>query len=99
MDEETKVYYKAMKEINKLNRSEIVIARAEEHLKRVTAIDKRLDDANIKYSKSTEHHYMISTNRGFIDYWPSTGKWIQRSNKFSQRGIASLIDHIKKKCS
>ena len=50
-------------------------------------IDKHIDFE----SKNFGVHIIVSNKNGFIDYWPSTGKFIQRFNNKSGRGINNLL--------
>lgn len=36
-------------------------------------------------------HLIVYAVNEIIDYWPSTGKWIVRSNKKTARGIKQLL--------
>lgn len=52
-----------------------------------------LDKEKIPYEvKNNGIHYVVD---GRIDYWPTTGKFIVRSNKKTGRGIFNLLKEIK----
>lgn len=55
---------------------------------------QRLRDLGILFeSKNGGIHLIVC---GHIDYWPSTGKWIDRKDPRKQtRGIDALIRHIR----
>jgi hypothetical protein len=57
---------------------------------------KLLDEAGIKYTvKNNGAHLIIwRPEDTCIDFWPGTGKWIERPNKISGRGVKSLINFI-----
>lgn len=42
------------------------------------------------------HQFAIETSKGIIDYWGTTGTWIDRKTKKRGRGLRSLQDYIKK---
>jgi len=38
----------------------------------------------------------IRTRYGYVDFWPSTGRWIKSNNRgVKERGIESLVKHLK----
>lgn len=54
---------------------------------------KSLKDNNISYEeKSNGIHLVVE---GKIDYWPTTGKFIRRSDKKQGRGIRNLVRVVK----
>lgn len=58
---------------------------------------KLLEDNGIEYTTSNGGiHCMITTHKGIIDFWPSTGLWIKRWIKNDQkRGVWPLIRAVK----
>jgi len=53
---------------------------------------ERLTKLGIDFeSKNFGVHIIVSNKNGFIDYWPSTGMFIQRFNSKRGRGISSLL--------
>lgn len=54
-----------------------------------------LRKAGIEFvSKNEGLHLMVIGKVGFIDFWPSTGKWKCRTSGKYLRGIKSLIKYI-----
>lgn len=45
-------------------------------------------------SKNSGAHLIIPTGTSFIDYWPSTGLWVDRSSGKRRRGIVTLIKYM-----
>ena len=48
---------------------------------------------NIPYEVMSNGIHFVVDSR--IDFWPTTGKWIERKSKRKGRGITSLIDIVK----
>jgi len=44
--------------------------------------------------KNNGVHLVVEGNKGFIDYWPGTGRWISRSG-IKGFGVRNLINAIK----
>lgn len=44
-------------------------------------------------SKNDGIHLIVE---GRVDYWPSTGRWIERANRRRHRGIKSLLAFLRK---
>jgi hypothetical protein len=44
--------------------------------------------------KNDGTHLIVEGNINFIDYWPSTGKWIDRNQTRSGFGVRTLIHYI-----
>ena len=58
----------------------------------------RLREAGIDFvRKNGGAHLVITTNQGYIDFWPGTGKYILRYKEGKRghgRGVAKLIKEI-----
>lgn len=39
-------------------------------------------------------HLIVEGNAGYIDYWPSTGKWQERDSLTTGFGARTLVQHI-----
>lgn len=64
--------------------------KKDKNLQNGTAI---LDREGIPYEvKNKGIHYVVDGN---VDYWPTTGKFIDRTDKKHRRGIFNLVNHIK----
>ena len=46
-------------------------------------------------SKSKGAHLIVKHNGKVIDYWPGTGKFIDRATGNGKRGIRALLRHLK----
>jgi len=57
---------------------------------------KMLLDAGIKFTLHNNDAHLIIDNGSKIDFWPSTGLWIDRSTQEKQRGIAPLLKYLEK---
>lgn len=70
---------------------------------------KKLDNIKSSTNILAEHDvYHVIRNEGLhimvcdqsktprIDFWPSTGKWIDRNGKMEGRGVFNLLRYIKK---
>lgn len=54
-----------------------------------------LEGAGIPYqSKNGGAHLIVEGNTSFIDFWPGTGKWIERGTAVKGFGVRNLIKHI-----
>jgi hypothetical protein len=52
--------------------------------------------AGIKFeSKNQGAHLVVASNRGKIDFWPGTGKWILREGGATGRGVNNLLTAMK----
>ena len=58
-----------------------------------TALEK-LEEHKIAYMSMNKGIHLLV--EGHIDYWPTTGKWIDRKNKNYSRGIFSLLRYLGK---
>jgi hypothetical protein len=56
-----------------------------------------LDEMGVKYTTKNNGAHLIvwRPDAEAIDFWPGTGKWIERPNKKSGRGVRSLLAFIK----
>lgn len=67
----------------------------EKRAKNLTFSTEILDNYNIEYeSKNNGIHLIVKGLDGFIDFWPSTGKFTLREGK-SGRGVFNLIRHCR----
>ncbi len=53
-----------------------------------------LNANKINYTTPDYTHCVISHNGKVIDYWPSTGLWIDRTTKKKRRGIKQLLNYL-----
>lgn len=74
--------FRAFKEAGKIKRKA--------NRERATQI---LDDAGISYASHNDGAHLIVIER--FDFWPGTGKWIDRTTGKSGRGIRNLLKKIK----
>ena len=42
-------------------------------------------------------HLIIQCDKGVIDFWPGTGKWIIRGGPDGKRGVMNLVKFVKGK--
>ena len=47
-----------------------------------------------KYATETKVHMIVEGNVGYIDFWPTTGRWIERGTKIEGFGARTLVKHI-----
>ena len=53
---------------------------------------QKLQELGVPFeSKNYGVHLIVSGKSGLIDFWPSTGKYIQRKPKKQGRGIKNLL--------
>jgi hypothetical protein len=45
-------------------------------------------------SKNQGVHLIVEGNVGYIDFWPSTGKWKERDSLTEGFGARTLVHHI-----
>jgi hypothetical protein len=45
-------------------------------------------------SSNNGAHLIVEGPTGKIDFWPGTGKWIDRSDGKAKRGVRKLVKHI-----
>lgn len=72
--------YKAMNELNKA--------------KKIISYNNALLELlkfDIEYEKLSEYHLLVE---GYVDFWPSTGKFIDRKTQKKGVGVQSLFKHI-----
>lgn len=55
---------------------------------------KHLEQNGIVYEAKSETHFVVEGNEGFIDYWPTTGKWIDRKTSKEGFGARKLVEFI-----
>ena len=80
-------FYKDTKEFRK----EISKNKKDKNLKNAIA---KLDKESIPYEvKGNGIHFVVD---GRFDYWPTTGKYINRKTKKSGRGIFNLLKQVKR---
>jgi hypothetical protein len=58
---------------------------------------KMLTDAKVKFeSRNGGAHLIVTAADGLVaDFWPGTGKWMQRGYPGSSRGVRSLLRFCK----
>lgn len=44
--------------------------------------------------KNNGNHLIVEGPHGYIDVWPTTGKWISRTSKKEGFGLRSLIQYV-----
>lgn len=54
-----------------------------------------LKNEGIVYDKKSETHYKVFGQNMVVDFWPSTGLWIDVKNDVRKRGVKNLIVYIK----
>ena len=59
-----------------------------------TQVLEMLENNNIVYQVKCITHIVVEGNKGYIDYWPTTGKWIERETKLAGFSARLLIQHI-----
>lgn len=53
-----------------------------------------LEQRNVKFeSKNGGAHLILKGPKGFIDFWPGTGRWVDRNGKRGF-GIRKLLRHL-----
>lgn len=65
--------------------------RRAEHRKKAPMI---LTNAGVRYFVHNGGAHLVVEER--IDFWPGTGKWIDRESGRKGRGVFSLIKHVRK---
>lgn len=56
---------------------------------------QHLIDKGIRFeSKNNGVHLIVYGDKGIVDFWPSTGKWISRYEEKTSRGIRELVKYI-----
>lgn len=53
---------------------------------------RSLEGMKVPYEKKSQVHFVIDDK---IDYWPTTGKFIVRSNQKKGRGLMNLVNTYK----
>lgn len=57
---------------------------------------KVLEAAGVSFvSKNFGIHLIVKADKGYIDFWPGTGKWIARNDQKKGRGVFNLIKYMK----
>lgn len=57
-----------------------------------------LDSRGVEYTSSNNGaHLQIAGPYGMIDFWPGTGKWVDRTKKFTSRGVHDRLQHLEGK--
>lgn len=81
--------FRAMKEESK--------TRRESHRKTSPEL---LTAHNISFeSKNWGAHLVVSCKPNLIDFWPGTGKWIERRTNNTSRGVNRLITFVKERAN
>lgn len=69
--------------------------KKEEKADRLEDYTSRLKESGIPFvSKNHGYHFVVEGANGFVDFWPSTGKWISRTGRRGF-GVQGLISNIK----
>ena len=53
-----------------------------------------LKEKSIVFEAKSEHHYVVQGNEGYLDFWPTTGKWFDRQTKKKGFGARNLVTHL-----
>ncbi|TAK97771.1 MAG: hypothetical protein EPO08_20820 [Rhodospirillaceae bacterium] len=69
---------------------DVKIARKESKEKNTQIALAKLEASGLPYQQFSEEHYRV----GGVDFWPSTGKWIEKGGR-QGRGIDGLLKYIK----
>lgn len=68
--------------------------RADKRESNLSASTQMLREAGIEFdAKNNGLHLIIKTERGVINFWPSTGLWSHAGT--SRRGVNNLIQFVK----
>lgn len=49
---------------------------------------------NIMHTEKSASHWVVEGNKGFIDYWPTTGKWKERGSVVDGFSARLLVQYI-----
>lgn len=49
---------------------------------------------DIMYEEKSNTHWVVEGSKGFIDYWPTTGKWVERNQTVAGFGARLLVQYI-----
>lgn len=49
---------------------------------------------DIIYQEKSSTHWVVEGNNGYIDYWPTTGKWTERNQTVAGFGARLLVQYI-----
>jgi hypothetical protein len=49
---------------------------------------------DIMHTEKSVAHWVVEGNKGFIDYWPTTGKWKERNSVVEGFGARLLTQYI-----
>ena len=55
---------------------------------------EKLKQLNIEFESKNNGVHLVIKSEPVIDFYPSTGLWIERETKHSKRGILSLLRHL-----
>lgn len=70
--------------------------RRQSHVERMGgAANKNIAKLGYPYTHyPSNHQFAIETNKGVIDYWGTTGTWIDRQSRKRGKGLHSLRNHL-----
>lgn len=55
-----------------------------------------LQEVGINHRMPSSTHCVVEHNGKTIDFYPSTGLWIDRANKKTRRGVRKLLHYLNK---
>jgi len=70
--------------------------RREKHVERMgTSANRNIEKLGYPYTHyESNHQFAIETNKGIIDYWGTTGTWIDRKTKKRGKGLRGLRKYL-----
>ncbi|WP_449260511.1 hypothetical protein [Enterococcus casseliflavus] len=70
--------------------------RRTQHVKRMgDSATKNIKDLGFEFNHyPNNHQFAINTPKGMIDYWGTTGTWIDRKTKIRGKGLHSLRKYV-----
>lgn len=74
----------------------ILKERREKHVKRMgTSANRNIEKLGYPYTHhESNHQFAIETPKGIVDYWGTTGTWIDRKTKKRGKGLHGLRKHL-----
>jgi len=72
------------------------VAKAELKTRRVSQAQRKLDENHIEFTEQNNgtHFILYFDDEPMIDFWPTTGKFYDRSMEKRGRWMKQLLDHI-----
>ncbi|HEA4129432.1 hypothetical protein [Enterococcus faecium] len=70
--------------------------RRKQHVRKMgNSATKNIETLGFEFTHyPNNHQFAINTHNGIIDYWGTTGTWIERKTKKRGKGIRSLRKYI-----